>query len=87
MQDHLVDLFANFASFPFSTPQFRFQRARSPLPLPHATTSHLNFPPLPVLVGTLSYVGATLFVLLVTLCCSSIPCFDLTEGKVLEVLR
>ena len=84
MQDYLVDIFANLTSSPFSTPQFKFQPARSPLP--DATTSHLNFPPLPVLVGTLFQISAALLVLLVTLS-SPIPSLDLTEGKVLDVLR
>ena len=85
MQDYLVDKFANFTSSPFSTPQFKFQPARSPLP--HATTSHLNFPPLPVLVGTLSHVEAALLVVLVTFGCLSLPSLEPTEGKVLDVLR
>ena len=87
MQDNLVDQSANFASYPFSTPHFTFQPDRSPLPLPHATTSHLNFPPLPVLVATLSTVGAALLVALVTFGCLSLPSLEPTEGKVLDVLR
>ena len=84
MQDYLVDQFANFTSSPFSTPQFKFQPARSPLP--NATTSHLNFPPLPVLVSILSHVGAALLTVLVTFGCSPIPSLNLTREKVLEVL-
>ena len=62
---------SRFARSPSASRRFAFQHgllSSHPLKI-----SHLNSPPLSVLVGTISYIVADLLVLLVTLECDSLP--------------
>ena len=84
LQDHLAPLYARFSPLPPSplpTSSFNPDRLNAP------NASHLNSPPLSVLIGAISYIVADLLVLLVTVKCDSLPSPDMTKGSGFETLR